>query len=287
MVLNIIAMDLEKAVDQKKIELEKELIQFVDLHDSLVKDTCNSRQSNLTKRLNLRATPYDTSDNIDSGNTKLISERIPFLATSSIYQVLQIVLKLYSSESSNSEATSQNNTQSSSGKASKSCFKIVSFALNASLHHIKSSASVGNEDPLKNLIYGEVNILGLPLLRLMLLLRSGSNVATSQKKKESKAKKDAEERKEHLHLALVCLKEMITISLCSSRLTGLLENLLSVPLLEYAGLLDECDLTSEIDDQDLRNKELFILKVLKPLFSELMKLSAFRTTEVYIIVSFG
>ncbi|XVF66198.1 hypothetical protein PTKIN_Ptkin10aG0016300 [Pterospermum kingtungense] len=278
--LNTVAMDLEKAMDQRKIELEKELIQLVDLHDSLAMDTCTSRQSNLTKRFNLRATAHDTPDNIDSGNNKLIPEHIPFLATSSIYQLLQIALKLYGSESSNSEATSQNHTQSSSGKASKSCFKILSFALSAALHHIKSSAVVGNEDPLKKLIYGEIDMLGPPLLRLTLLLKSGSNVTTSQKKKESKAKKDTEERKEHLYLALVCLKEMITINLCSSCLTGLLENLLSVLPLEDAGLPDECDLTSEIDDQDIRNKELFILKILKPLFSELMKLSAFRTIEI-------
>ncbi|XWS14102.1 hypothetical protein CRYUN_Cryun36dG0094200 [Craigia yunnanensis] len=279
-VLNTIAMDLEKATDQNKVELEKELIQFVDLHDSLTKDACTSRQSNVSKRMNLRATAYDTPDNIDSGNTKLIQEHIPFLATSSIYQLLQIALKLYSSESFDIEATSQNHAQSSLSKASTSCLKIVSFALNASLHLVKSSAVVGNEDPLKKLIYGEINMLGPPLLRLTLLLKSESNDATSKKKKESKAKKDAEERKEHLHLALVCLKEMITISLCSSRLTGLLENLLSVSQLQYAGLHDECDLASDIDDQDIRNKELFIVKFLKPLLTELMKLSAFRTVEI-------
>ncbi|XP_022760595.1 Fanconi anemia group I protein [Durio zibethinus] len=279
-VLNIIAMDLEKALDQKKVELEKELIQFVDLHDSLAKDACTSRQSNVTKRLNLRVTAYDTPDKIDSGNIKLIREHIPFLATSSIYQLLQIALKLYSSDSSDIEATSQNHTQSSLSKASKSCFKIVSFALNVTLHHIKSSAVLGNEDPLKKLIYGEINMLGPQLLRLTLLLKSGSSVATSQKKKESKAKKDAEERKDHLHLALVCLEEIITISLSSSRLTGLLENLLSVPQLEYDGMQDECDLASKIDDQDIRNKQLFILKILRPLFTELIKLSAFRTVEI-------
>ena len=146
---------------------------------------------------------------------------------------------------------------------------------------------MGNEDPLKKLIYGEINMLGPPLLRLTLLLKSGSYIASSQKKKESKEKKDAEERKKHLHLALVCLKEIMTISLCSSRLTGLLENLLSVSQLEYAGLHDECNLASDIDDQDIRNRELFILKFLKPLLTELMKLSAFRTVEVYIIISFG
>ncbi|XP_021291605.1 Fanconi anemia group I protein isoform X2 [Herrania umbratica] len=277
--LNTIAMDLEKATDQKKVELEKELIEFVDLHDSLSKDACTSR-SNVAKKVNLRATLTQTPDNTDSGNTKLIQEHIPFLATSSIYQLLQIALKICSSESSNSEATSQRHSQSSLGKASKSCFKIVSFALNASLHNIKSSALVGNEDPLKKLIYGDINMLGSQLLSLTLSLKSGSNVATSQTKKESKAKKDVEERKEHLHLALLCLKEMIAISLCSSRLTGLLANLLSVPQLENAGLHDECVLASEIDDQDVRNKELFILKFLKPMLSELMKVSAFRNIEV-------
>ncbi|MBA0829706.1 hypothetical protein Goarm_014291 [Gossypium armourianum] len=278
-VLNTVAMDLEKAADQK-VELEKEIMQFVDRHDSLAKEASTSRQSNAGKRLNLRATAKDATDDIDSGNPKLIQEHTFFLATSSIHQLLLIALKLYSSESSDIEATSQNHSQSSSSKTSKSCFKIISFALNASLHHVKSSAAVGNEGPMKKLIYGEINMLGPPLLRLTLLLKPGSNVATSQRKKESKAKKDAEERKEHLLLALFCLKEMITVSLCGSCLTHLLENLLSVPELEHADLHDECDQASEIDDQDIKNKELFIQKYLKPLLTDLMKLSAFRTVEI-------
>ncbi|XP_012484535.1 uncharacterized protein LOC105798861 [Gossypium raimondii] len=278
-VLNTVAMDLEKAADQK-VELEKEIMQFVDRHDSLAKEASTSRQSNAGKRPNLRATAKDATDDIDSGNPKLIQEHTFFLATSSIHQLLLMALKLYSSESSDIKATSQNHSQSSSSKTSKSCFKIISFALNASLHHVKSSAAVGNEGPMKKLIYGEINMLGPPLLRLTLLLKPGSNVATSHRKKESKAKKDAEERKEHLLLALFCLKEMITVSLCGSCLTHLLENLLSVPELENADLHDECDQASEIDDQDIKNKELFIQKYLKPLLTDLMKLSAFRTVEI-------
>ncbi|PPD99864.1 hypothetical protein GOBAR_DD03117 [Gossypium barbadense] len=246
-VLNTVAMDLEKAADQK-VELEKEIMQFVDRHDSLAKEASTSRQSNAGKRPNLRATAKDATDDIDSGNPKLIQEHTFFLATSSIHQLLLMALKLYSSESSDIKATSQNHSQSSSSKTSKSCFKIISFALNASLHHVKSSAAVGNEGPMKKLIYGEINMLGPPLLRLTLLLKPGSNVAT--------------------------------ISLCGSCLTHLLENLLSVPELENADLHDECDQASEIDDQDIKNKELFIQKYLKPLLTDLMKLSAFRTVEI-------
>ncbi|KAK8573012.1 hypothetical protein V6N12_029051 [Hibiscus sabdariffa] len=278
-VLNTIAMDLEKATDQEKVELEKEIIQFVDRHDSFTKEASISRQSNAGKRPNLRATANDITDNIDSSNTKVIQDHTSFLATSSIYQLLLIALKLYSTESSDIEATSQNHSQSPSSKTS-TCFKIVSFALNASLHHVKSSVAMENEDLLKKFLYGEVNMLGPPLLRLTLLLKPGSNVASSQKKKESKAKKNAEERKEHLHVALLCLKEMITISLCDSSLTCLLENLLLVPELKHADLHDECAQASEIDEQDIRSKELFIRKYLKPLLTDLMKLSSFRTVEI-------
>ncbi|XP_039020727.1 Fanconi anemia group I protein [Hibiscus syriacus] len=278
-VLNAIAMDLEKATDQKKVELEKEIIQFIDLHDSLAKEASTSRQSNAGKRPNLRATANDTTDNLDSGNTKLTQEHTPFLATSSIYQLLLIALKLYSMESSDIEAASQNHSQSSLSKTS-TCCKIVLFALNASLHHVKSLVTKGNDDPVKKLIYGEINMLGPPLLRLTLLLKLGSNVTTSQKKKESKGKKDSEGRKEYLHLALLSLKEMITISLSGSRLTQLLENLLLVPELKNVDLHDECDQASEIDDQDIRSKELFIRRYLKPLLMDLVKLSALRTVEI-------
>lgn len=277
MLLNTIANELEKASDAEKLELEKEFIGFVDLHDSLEKDSC-TRHGSGTRRVNVRATAPDTPNIPDSGNN-LTQERISFLATSSIFQLLEIVVKLYNIECSNGVTASQKHSQSSLSKTTKCCYKMISFVLDATLRQIKSYPIVGKEDPLKTLIYADINILGGPLLKLIFLLKSGPKSMTDQKKKETKGRKSVEERKEHLHLAFVCFKELITISLRSSRLTELLEDLLSVATVGH-GLDNESEESSKIDDQHIRSKELFIEKLLKPLILELLGLSYLREVEV-------
>lgn len=284
-VLNTIANELDKAADAAKGALEKELIEYIVLHDALEKDSGVSRQSN-ARRVNVRASAHGTPATIpDSCNSNITQERIPFLATSSIFQLLQMVLHLYHTECSNSTATSQKHSQSSSAKTLKCCSKIISFVLETTFHQIKYSPVVGKEDPLKTLIYGDMKVLGPPLLKLIFLLKSRPKSTTDQKRKESKVRKDVEE---HLCLALICLRELTTISLQNSQLTGLLEDLLSVSKLEYA--LDyESDESSRLDDLNVRSKELFIEKLLKPLISELLLLSFFHEVEILcdIIVMIG
>lgn len=280
MVLNTIANELEKAADAAKGALEKELIEYIVLHDSLEKDSGVSRQST-ARRVNARASAHGTPATVpDSRNSNITQERIPFLSTSSIFQLLQTALQLYHIECSNSTATSQKHSQSSSAKTLNCCSKIISFVLDTTLHQIKSFP-VGKEDPLKTFIYGDMKVLGSPLLKLILLLKSRPKSTEDQKIKESKVRKGVEE---YLYLALICLRELIAISLQNSQLTGLLEDLLSVSKLEYA--LDyESEESSRLNDLNVRSKELFIEKLLKPLISDLLLLSFFREVEVNALLS--
>lgn len=278
-VLNAIATGLEKATDGKKLDLEKELIEFVDLHDSLDKDTGFSRQSTVIRRGNPRTSAHDVPNNMESGHSKVTQGRISFFATSSIYQILQTVLKLLNTDNPNHVAASQNNSQLTC-KTSKCCSKMICFVLNVSLSHIKSSSVLQNDDPLRALIYGEIKVLGPPLLKLIFLLTSRPRMVSNQNKTEAKGKKDVQEQKEHLHLALICLKELIMICSRTTHLTGLLEDMVSISTLQHAGLDNESETISIIEDQHTRSKELFIVKTLKPLFSELLALSFFSEVEV-------
>ncbi|KAF3456246.1 hypothetical protein FNV43_RR00896 [Rhamnella rubrinervis] len=273
-ILNVIADEWERATDLFKLELEKEIIEFVDLHDSWERDACLSQQSAGIRKGNLRSATNEIHNKIDSGHSKVTQGRIPFLATSSLYQILQMTLKLYNT-GSNANAASQNHSQFSSSKTSKCCSKIISFVLNVSLRHITLYAVIGKENPLRTLIYGEIKMLGLPLLRLICLLKSGARSTTHQKKKEAKGKKDVEEQRELLHLALVCLKELLMINMQSPDLTVLLEDMVSVATFD-----DECQTATRIDDQATRSKELFIVKTLKPLFFELLDLSFSGEVEI-------
>ncbi|CAL5395694.1 unnamed protein product [Camellia sinensis] len=286
-VLNIVATELEKVNDVKREDFEKELIELVDAYESLGKYTCTSKQGNGTRRGIVRSSAHDIPDNSDASNMKLSQERAPFLATSSIYQLLQTALKLCKSDCSNNDAASPNQTQLSSGKTSIRSYKILSFILNASLRHIKSFLFVGKDDPLKTLIYGEIKVLGLPLLKLVWLLTSVPKFETTQKKREVKVRKDVEDKKENIYLALTCLKELITISLRGPDEMGLIEDLMSVSSPDHASTNmmdvswdDECQQASGIDDPLARSKELFIKKCIRPLFSELLAVSFLREVEI-------
>lgn len=284
--MNTIATELEKATDDKKSDFEKELIELVITYESLEKYTSTSKQSNSIKRGIVRSTAQDIPANIELGNSKFFEERTPLLATSSICQLLLTALELYKCDCSNSTSTSQNRSQLSSIKSSSRCSKFISFILSSSIRQVKSFPFVGKDDPLMKLIYGDIKALGPPLLRLLWLLKAEQNFEVSQKK-EAKAKKDGEERKELIHLALVCLKELIIVSLQSEDQMGLIEDMVSESILESTStnvlgtdLDDECEVGYRSDDQNTRSKDLFLKKVIKPLFSELLAVSFFQEVEV-------
>lgn len=278
-ILNAITDELERATDVSKLELEKEIIEFVDLHGSIEKDACLSQQSAGIRKGNLRSGANELHKT-DPGHSKVTHRQFPFLATSSLHQILQMTLKLYSTGGCNTNAASQTHSQLTSSKTFKCCSKLISFVLNASLRHLTLYAVMGKENPLKTFIYGDIKMLGLPLLRLICLLKSGLRSMICQSKKETKGKKDVEEQRELLHLALVCLKELIMMHLQSPELTVFLEDMVSDVTLENATFDNEGQTASRIDDQATRSKELFIVKTLKPLFFELLELSFSGEVEV-------
>ncbi|EEF45561.1 conserved hypothetical protein [Ricinus communis] len=275
-VLNSIASELETATGLKRINLQKEILEIVNFHSTLKKYT-SARQSCGVKRGSQQATTLDVPGNSFFSNNTMTQEQIPFLATSSLCQLMKTTLDLCNNEWFKGSTASQNHSQSSSSGTLK-CFKIVPFVLNSSLHHIRSYATGRKEDPIKNLIYGEIKLMAPPLLKLICLLNSGPKFATDHKK-EMKGKNDFEDRKEHLHLALLCLKELIAISLKNSNSSGLLEDLLSVSTLEYE-LDEEFEEASRIDDHQIRIKVLLIVKILRPLFAELLAQSSFNEIEI-------
>ncbi|PON88352.1 Fanconi anemia group I protein [Trema orientale] len=279
-VLNAIGNELEKATDANKLDLERELVDFVELHESLEKDINMARQGTGTKRGNIRPSAHDTHGNLEPGNSKWTQGRNSFLATSSIYQIMQMIPKLYDPESSSKIVTSQNHDQPSPSKKSKGCSMIISFILSVCLRHIKLFPVFVKDDPLRTLIYGDIRNLGSPLMRLIFLLNSDGKSEANQRKKEVKGKKDIEEQRECIRLALVCLKELITLSIRSPDLTALLEDLLSVSTFADSNLDGECQTASRLDDQHTRNKELFIGKTLKPLFFKLLERSFSDEVEI-------
>ncbi|KAL0388809.1 UNVERIFIED_CONTAM: Fanconi anemia group I protein [Sesamum radiatum] len=285
-VMNIIVAELEKAANTQKLELERELSQFVDIHEFVEKYTSNSRQGTGTKRATARASVSDTADKLVLGSTKLPPERTPLLATSSIHRLLQLALELGKLDPKNG-APSQINSQHSSGKMQVLNSKVLPCILHMCFRQLKFFSFTGKDDPIKTLIYGEIKLLGPPILNVILSLKPVAKPGTDLSKKEGKGRKDVELIKERIHLALLCLKKLIEISLYDAKYVGLIDDLVSASGLEdvSTGVMDagrdgDCQLAEGIDDQSTRSKELLIKTIIKPLFMEFLEFSFFREAEI-------
>ncbi|KAK9161603.1 hypothetical protein Syun_007944 [Stephania yunnanensis] len=295
-ILNIVATEYEKALDARKNDLERELIELVDLHDSLQKDACTSN-SNETKRGARSAN--NVSGKVDLHNKECRSRStgssicyqavIPFLASSSIHQLFLVAMKLLSSSPSVDKG-SQNLSQSSLEKAFSNCSKLIRFTLKCSLNQIVTFPNMANDDPLKPLIYGDLKSLGSPLLKTLCLLKSVAKSEMEQKKKASKGGKAGKEKGELILSSLICLKELISLSLHSLHLSGLIKDLISTPLFELNlgdemnneanGNEDYCELAPGVADEHTKNLLIFLEKRLKPLLSALLDLALTREAEV-------
>lgn len=265
--LNYIITDLDKQPEGKKVEIEKDIFDLVDLCESLENEVGKSKQGNIGKRV--RFSSRNKSDDTDVGFASINEEReqVPFLATSSIHQLFLIAFKLHSSKSTGNLSGLQDHSQSSSAKTEKSISTVFSFTLQVCVGHIRSSLRMKEGNPLKPLVYGDMTVLGPPLLKVIYLL--GPPLLTGQASKEKKGRKDAEGRKHCLHLALLSLKELLSIYSSGSVLTGLLEDLIAVPASEDA-ILEECCEASNIEDPLVKNIEIFIEKVMKPIITDLI-----------------
>ncbi|XP_042050560.1 Fanconi anemia group I protein [Salvia splendens] len=276
-VMNNIVNELVKAANEQKLELETELSQFVEIHEFVDKYTSNSRHGSGAKKPVIRPSASDAADKLAIGCAKQSPDRTPLLATSSIHHLLRISLESWKLENSKNGAASQRNSQPSSGKAQVLGSKILSRVLHMCFHQLKFFSQTRKDDPFKTLVYGEIKLIGPPLLNIIFSLKSVS-------KKEAKVQKDVECRKENIHLALLCLKKIIEVGLSSAKYLCLIDHLVSTSLPEEnvaAGDWgdDECKLAEGIDDQSTKSKELF-LKSIKPLLNEFLDCSFFREAEI-------
>ncbi|KAL0414757.1 UNVERIFIED_CONTAM: Fanconi anemia group I protein [Sesamum radiatum] len=279
-VMNIIVAELEKAANTQKLELERELSQFVDIHEFVEKYTSNPRQGTGTKRATARASVSDTADKHGLGGTKLPPERTPLLAT--FGSCFAILGKL----DPKNGAASQINSQHSSGKMQVLNSKVLPCILHMCFHQLKFFSFMGKDDPIKTLIFGEIKLLGPPVLNVILSLKPVAKPGADLSKKEAKGRKDVEVTKERIHLALLCLKKLIEISLYDAKYVGLIDDLVSASGFEdvSTGVMDagwdgDCQLAEGIDDQSTRSKELLIKTIIKPLFTEFLEFSFFREAE--------
>ncbi|KAK4742659.1 hypothetical protein SAY87_000660 [Trapa incisa] len=278
--LNNIASELEESTGAKKEDLEKELISIIELHNSLEKIASTSRQIDGIKKANQRTTVYGFHGNPELG-CKYFSQEVPFLSTSSISYFLYNAMSLYNNTLSNFGATSQKHSQGSFGMNSK-LSKLIGFTLSSLLRHIRSFLAEEREDPMNTLIYGDIKALGAPLLKLIFQLKLEMLSSSQQKAK-------VENLKEYLYQAIICFKELV-VATCprNPQFVSFVEGLALVYVGEH-GLNNGCEDSTPVVEEDSGSIELLMVKILRPLLSDLLALSSNREVEVIcdLILKFG
>ncbi|GAB2295220.1 hypothetical protein Dimus_029395 [Dionaea muscipula] len=144
---------------------------------------------------------------------------------------------------------------------------------------------MGENDPTRSLFYGEIVMLGPPLLKLLWLLVYGPKGEADEIKEVASRKRDLEDRKDSINLALICLKELVLINLQTRNESHLIDELLSISASEHGPSSVEFGDYERlpkfhIDNQHTKSKLLFVVKVVKPFFIELLSVSFFREVEV-------
>ncbi|RAL40625.1 hypothetical protein DM860_006695 [Cuscuta australis] len=270
--LNTTFFELEKATDVKKAELVKELSRLVSLYECAEEEASEFMQKTAAKRGLMRSSSNCGSDKLYSSCTNL-QERSPRLKTSYIHQLLQGAIKQINGGFQDLL----------SDDGASVLLVTLSFVLKICMRQL-DFISLGKDDPLKT-VQGNINSLGSPLLEVILLLKTREKSEISQRKKDITGRKDIGGHRENIQLALVCLKKLITISLCSSDYAVMLNDLLSVARNEAAsGNVSDAswDTHDNICDsvEPGRSKEMFIEKITKPLLEEFLGLSYFPEVEV-------
>lgn len=283
--LNIVGTEFGKTTDGKKLELEKELFDFIGIFESLDQNICR-RGGVSTQRGSTLSTASNASEELEFSGSKLCPERVPLLAASIIYQLLQNAVKSWRCDGFNNNMASQKHSQLPSGKAPTQYYKILSFTLNICLRQLKASSVMRQQDPLKMLIYGEIKQLGSPLLEMIWCLLSEPKSMIDSRKKDANMKKDLDDRKEYIHLGLLSLKELLAVMLHELDYSVLMDALAAVsgPGDEGGNAMDgqldnQCKKADDIPYKYV-SEELFIKNSIRPLISMLLARSFFREVEV-------
>eukprot|EP01018_Ginkgo_biloba_P027856 Gb_08990 [translate_table: standard] len=316
--IDAVVSDMRKVIDTDQAEAKNELMAFLEMFDSL-EQSAFRKQGNGARKGSTKPPSDAKGQTQEAGNQSTLNlrhgshaapqssvqERIPFLTTSNIAYLLEVLLKLIKTDISNTQPASQHRSQGTLRKQTAPHFKLASFALKTCLRHLKAFSSESymqgeSQGPLKALVDGDLKVLGGPLLQVLCQLKSASGAAActqdKTKNKEGRGKKGGDETGEGLiHITLLCIDELCKLSVSKYCLTNLLEEMLSVSngeedLIheEDIGIEDihENDPNAVSESSQSRLIHLFLWKKIRPLLVGLLTLSHFREFEVVLALNF-
>ncbi|RLN40612.1 hypothetical protein C2845_PM01G14520 [Panicum miliaceum] len=274
------ASKLEKASDESKEMIEKEILELVDAHSGFERKTSNCREKIARRRGNAGdATDKHTNEPKENSNAslqKLREKRGKFL-DSSLYELSVMCVKQCDADSYNN--CSQRPSQTKSNQSSY----LISFVLKAFLELFKSLATKDSAN-FSIKLYENLKKLIQPIMQLIWRLLLDSNQENGGTKRNmTQGKKNIECKKDQLYLALACLKELLKPSVSGDHSSDILEVIISSapPNIEdmmEAGELDKND-TTMVEDRSAKNVHV-LLNILKMLYARVLSQSLLREYEV-------
>ncbi|KAG0478530.1 hypothetical protein HPP92_013249 [Vanilla planifolia] len=282
--INVATTEMEKAALEDMVFLEKEVMCLVDSYDFVEKESGLIKGSAHANFQNI--SDYDLKDSPHASQLKSFPITRSFFATSSICKLLTLAVNSYSSINL---AASQGNSESSMCKTLDECLKLISFVLKVCLRHLRSimlGCGVLNDGPFETIVYGDFKQIGLPLMQLVSLLKSGSKLDHGKKKKVAEGKKFFRKSGDLLLLSLLCLNDLFRISTSKACLLELVE-MLDTMGAEELDLGNAAD-TSEgrnnvqpaiVDNPDANRLHAFLINRINPLYSGLITRSLFQEAE--------
>ncbi|KAF8721089.1 hypothetical protein HU200_023505 [Digitaria exilis] len=273
------ASKLEKASEESKEMIEKEILELVDAHSGFERKTSNCREKISRRRGHSGdATDKHTNEPKENSNGTLqkLREKRGKFVDSSLYELSVMCVKQCHAGSYNN--SSQLPSQTKSNQSSY----LLSFVLKGFLESFKSLATKDSGD-FRIKVSEDMKKLVQPIMQLIWRLLLDSNQENGGTKRNmTQGKKNNEGRKDQLYLALACLKELLKPNIPGGYSSDIIEVIVSSapPNIEDvmdAGVPDKYD-TTMFEDRSTKNVHV-LLNILKMLYARILSQSLLRESE--------
>ncbi|OEL25899.1 hypothetical protein BAE44_0013083 [Dichanthelium oligosanthes] len=273
------ASKLEKASEESKEMIEKEILELADAHCGFERKTSNSREKIARRRGNAGdATDKHTNEPKENSNASLqkLHEKRGKFVNSSLHELTVMCVKQCNDDSYKN--CSQRPSQTKSNQSSY----LVSFVLKAFLELLKSLATKDSGN-FRIKLYEDLKMLIQPIMQLIWRILLDSNQENGgTKRKMTQGKKNIEYKKDQLYLALACLKELLKSSVSGDHSNDIIEVIISsappnIEVMMDASELDKND-TTMVEDRSTKNVHV-LLNILKMLYARVLSQSLLRESE--------
>lgn len=278
------ASKLEKASDESKEMIEKEILELVNVHSGFEKKMSNGRERIARRRANAGdATDKHTNEPRENSNAslqKLHGKRGKF-ADSSLYELSVMCVKQCLADNYNN--VSQHPSQTTLNQSSN----LTSFVLKAFLELSKSLTSKDSRG-FRIKLHEDFKKLCQPIMQLIwCFLLDPIQENGGSKRNMTQGKKKIECKKDQLYLALTCLKKFLEPSVSGDHSSDVIDFLISLAPPNIEDMMDAVDLdnndTTMVEDRSTRNVHM-LLNILKTLYARLLIQSLLRESEVNMFV---